>query len=288
MRPLDHLVLPVADLITARQRLSALGFTVAPDGLHPFGTGNCCVYFADQTFLEPLAIIDRDGYENAAAAGNRFVLGDRTFRDARGAEGFSAVVYGTADAASDHVAFAENGCSAGKMLDFSRSMVLPDGSSGVAGFRLAFAGADPAGGVFAFTCQRINVPPNGRTTLTDHDNGVLGIREAVFVHRHPHDVSSFLRVVTCGDATVSASGDGLSFASARLTVLTPAAFVDTYGLELHEDAGLTGGLIMFSVASMVELDTILTRAGIGYFRRGPLRLVPPLAGQGVAFAFSEV
>ena len=57
-KPLDHVVLPVADLGVARARLTALGFTVAPDGLHPFGTANCCVYLADGTFLEPLAVGD--------------------------------------------------------------------------------------------------------------------------------------------------------------------------------------------------------------------------------------
>eukprot|EP01133_Synstelium_polycarpum_P029511 gene29511-36177_t len=41
-RPVDHLVLPVVELDTARQRLEALGFTVAPSAQHPFGTENAC------------------------------------------------------------------------------------------------------------------------------------------------------------------------------------------------------------------------------------------------------
>ena len=39
-RPLDHLVLPVDTLTQARRRLSNLGFTVADDARHPFGTEN--------------------------------------------------------------------------------------------------------------------------------------------------------------------------------------------------------------------------------------------------------
>ena len=54
-RAIDHLVLPTDSLGVARARLSALGFTVAPDAQHPFGTGNCCVYLQDGTYLEPLA-----------------------------------------------------------------------------------------------------------------------------------------------------------------------------------------------------------------------------------------
>ena len=46
-RVLDHLVLPVIDIDVARSRYQSLGFTVAPDGRHPFGTENCCVFFED-------------------------------------------------------------------------------------------------------------------------------------------------------------------------------------------------------------------------------------------------
>ena len=57
-RALDHLVLPVPSLELARAHLDALGFTIAPQGTHPFGTINACVFFADGTFLEPLAVGD--------------------------------------------------------------------------------------------------------------------------------------------------------------------------------------------------------------------------------------
>jgi hypothetical protein len=288
MRPLDHLVLPVADLTTARKRFSELGFTVAHDGLHPFGTANCCLYFADQTFLEPLSIADRLTYEEAASAGNRFVLGDQAFRKALGDEGLSAVVYGTDDAAADHHAFIAAGWSAGDMLNFSRPMVFPDGSSQVARFQLAFAGAHAAGEVFAFTCQRINSPAGGRMALTIHDNGAVGIRDVVFVHADPQEAAAYLRVVTGEEAMVAKGGDGLSFTTARLTVLTPAAFIDTYGLEWHGKTGLTGGLVKFAVTSIAEFGARLTRAGIGHFMRGACLLVPSQAGQGVAFAFSEI
>src|SRR5690606_25434611 len=97
-RSIDHLVLPTADLEIARARLRALGFTVAPEGLHPFGTKNACVYFADDTFIEPLAIADDALADEAMAAGNVFVARDRAFRAARGEEGFSAVVLATEDA----------------------------------------------------------------------------------------------------------------------------------------------------------------------------------------------
>ncbi|MGC4025663.1 MAG: VOC family protein [Mesorhizobium sp.] len=82
--PLDHLVLPVANLDEAQRRYRALGFTVAPIGVHPFGTANCCIYLEDGTFIEPLAVADADAVAKAVEDGNGFVIGDRVFRDRAG------------------------------------------------------------------------------------------------------------------------------------------------------------------------------------------------------------
>ena len=99
---LDHLVMPTADLAVARARLNALGFTVAPEGVHPFGTANCCVYFPGGTFLEPLAVRDAEAVAAAIEGGNVFVARDRLFRAAQGDEGLSALVLATDDADADH------------------------------------------------------------------------------------------------------------------------------------------------------------------------------------------
>ena len=138
---LDHLVLPTHDLATARARLGALGFTVAPQGTHPFGTVNRCVYFADGTFIEPLAVGDAGAAGQAAAAGNAFVERDRAFRARNGEEGFSAVVFGTDDADADHARYKAAHISAGQRLDFSRPFVDASGRRDTVSFRLAFAAA---------------------------------------------------------------------------------------------------------------------------------------------------
>ena len=99
IHPLDHLVLPTRDLDVARARLTALGFVVAPTGIHPFGTENCCVFLADGTFLEPLAVGDEQAAMKAIAEGNVFVARDRIYRNSHGDEGFSAGAgYHNADA----------------------------------------------------------------------------------------------------------------------------------------------------------------------------------------------
>ena len=138
-RALDHLVLPVGSLAAARARLGSLGFTVAPDALHPFGTENACIFFRDGTYLEPLGVASRETCEAHALAGNVFVARDRAFRFRCGEDGLSAIVLKSADAAADHERFRKAGLSGGEPLEFSRPFKLADGTSAEASFRLAFA-----------------------------------------------------------------------------------------------------------------------------------------------------
>ena len=140
--PLDHVVLPVAELGVARARLTALGFTVAPDGVHPFGTANCCVYLPDGTFLEPLAIGDAEQASASARGGNVFTARDAAYRRDVGNDGFSALVLATGDAGADHAAFAKAGFSAGRSSSSRGLSSMRRAASDTASFRLAFA-ADP-------------------------------------------------------------------------------------------------------------------------------------------------
>ncbi len=65
---------------------------MAPRGIHPFGTINECVYFADGIFVEPLAIGQRETAEEASLKGNMFTARDAAYRFRRGQDGFSAML----------------------------------------------------------------------------------------------------------------------------------------------------------------------------------------------------
>jgi hypothetical protein len=286
-RPLDHLVLPVTDIATARARLSALGFTVAADGRHPFGTENCCLYFADKTFIEPLGVASAEECAGAIRAGNQFVARNAAFRFRRGNEGLSAIVMGASDADADHAAFRAEGLSGGDMLTFSRQMVFPDGSQAEAGFKLAFAADLRAPDFFAFSCQRINVPAADRSALERHANGVKGISKIVLSADDPHAFAAMMTTVS-GAAPASPDGD-LAFAlpSADIDILTPAALAATYGYELAAERGLFGEAIVFAVDSLAAAEALLEANSVTYHRKDASLIVPPRAGQGVLFAFSE-
>ena len=286
--PLDHLVLPVRDIATARARLSQLGFTVAADGRHPFGTENCCVYFRDGTFIEPLGVASQVECEAAIRAGNQFVARDRAFRFRNGSEGLSAIVMGSDDARADHELFRQSGISGGDMLEFSRPMRFPDGTEATAGFRLAFAADLRAPDFFAFTCQRINVPAADRSALETHANGARAIRRVLLHDTQPADFRAFLACVTRSEA-VAEDPEGMDIAASNATIriLNADGLMALDGETADPSRrGLSGKAVAFAVADVDATQRLFYDAGVSHTRYSDSLFVPHQPGQGVSFIFS--
>lgn len=272
-RPLDHVVLPTGDLALARDRLSALGFSVSPQGTHPFGTINCCVYLSDGTFLEPLAVGDRVAADKAVGEGNEFVARDRAFRDAHGEEGFSAVVFGTDDADADHAEFVAAGVSAGERLDFSRAFVDASGKSDVASFRLAFA-AQPSteADAFFFTCERANVPAVDRSALQAHANGASRVLAIELAAGNIAAASKLLATV----AGSSADDAGVALANAQLAIRNEP---NVSGIHLEA--------MVFAVADLAATKALLVERAVAHDLDSERLVVPAAPGQGATFIFEE-
>lgn len=288
-RPIDHLVLPVAELALARARLGELGFTVAPDARHPFGTENCCVFLADGSYLEPLGVASREECEAAALAGNAFVARDHTFRFRRGLEGLSAVAMASADAAADDARYRAAGLSGGEMLEFSRDMVLADGGRATGSFRLAFAADMRAPDFFFFASQRVVALPSDRAALETHDNGVVGLSEVVLSEQNPTDFQYLLQEAA-DEREVEALSFGMSVDTprGRLTVLNAAGLEGFYGIApAGGDRGLKGEAVVFRVADLSHCRRLLSERGVSFHNRDDRLLVPPAPGQGVLFVFGE-
>lgn len=286
-RSIDHLVLPTADLDVARARLDALGFTVAPEGLHPFGTKNVCVYFSDDTFLEALAVEDEALTEAAAGAGNVFVARDRAFRAARGQEGFSAVVLKSRDADEDHAGFLAAGVSAGPRLDFSRPYVDAEGVSREVSFRLAFAAPADVRETYFFTCERVDAPAGDRGALAIHTNGVKGLSQIVAVAGSPRSFETFL--ATLADRHPE-TGNGELVArtgNAAISVLSPGALTTRFRIAPPKTGALELAGIIFASVDLRRTSGALDAAGVTYHRVNDTIVVPPAPGQGAFFAFEE-
>ncbi|MDP2120036.1 MAG: VOC family protein [Hoeflea sp.] len=290
-RPLDHLVLPVEDLETARARHMSLGFTIAAEALHPFGTENACVFFADGTYLEPLAIAQREDCEEAARQGNVFVARDQAYRFRRSDTGFSAVVVGSRDATADHARFVRLGMSGGAMLEFSRPMTLPDGSEQTASFRLAFASDLRSPDFFGFAVERLNVPMSDRTALTTHANGVTGIAEIVLSEPNPTDFQYFIQELA-SNREVEANSFGMSVKldGAVITVYNKAGMETHLGVDTGEwrERGLLGRAVVYKVADLQALSALLLKNQVPVRQVAGKLVVDPAPGQGAYYCFEEI
>jgi hypothetical protein len=288
VRPIDHLVLPVAELARARARLTALGFTVAPEGLHPFGTANACIFLRDGTYLEPLAIANRRNAGLAAKRGNVFTDRDIAFRKSRNREGLSAIVAGTPDAGADDARFRERGLSAGGVLEFSRAIVLPDGQQSQGSFRLAFAADANAPDFFLFSCQRINAFPADRSELEHHINAVTGLSEVVLSAPSPADVAPLLETVFEAEAKADDAGLRLATANGRIRVVPEQELAAEFGLGADSRlTGLAGRAVIFKTANLAVTEITLAANDVAFIRREGRVLVSAAPGQGVLFGFEE-
>lgn len=289
-RPLDHLVLPVEDLDTARARHSALGFTVAADARHPFGTENACVFFADGTYLEPLGIAQREDCEEAARSGNVFVARDQAYRFRRSDNGFSALVVGSNDAGADHDRFVELGMSGGDMLTFSRPMKLPDGSEVTPSFKLSFAADLRAPDLFGFAVERINVPAADRSALTAHPNGVVGISEVILSEPNPTDFQYFIQELACNrEVDANSFGMSVELEGATITVFNKAGLETHLGIvDPSRERGLLGRAVVYQVQDLQALSALLLKNEVPVRQVAGRLIVDPAPGQGACYCFEEI
>ena len=287
--PLDHLVLPARSLDAVRSRMASMGFVVAPKGIHPFGTENACVFFADGTYLEPLAVGDERMAAQAVAAGNVFVARDRCYRERLGEEGFSAVVLGTGNADADHTRFVEAGLSAGDMLSFSRAFTDTNGKSDTASFKLAFAADKEARDAFLFACERVNPPKIDRAALQAHANGVTGIAEVIAVSDAPTARIELIATAAGSVAVRLAAGDeAVRLPNAMLRVVTPESYERHFGLATLPSPRLRFQAIVFSIRDRARALRALAADAIEYNMSGRDIVVAPAPGQGAAFIFREI
>jgi hypothetical protein len=291
-RDFDHFVLPVGVLAEARARFASLGFTVAADAKHPFGTENCCIFLADGTFIEPLAIADRELYDAAINAGNAFVTQDRRFR-ATGQHGFSQLVIKSEDAASDDAHYSAGAVSGGRLLDFSRHFTKADGTQGEVAFRLAFASPPQKAGAETnvmsagfFACEVRKAMPGGRGALVDHANGAKKSIAVIATAADPMAMDGFLEMFL---ETQSTAGTEVYYpaASAGLRVMQPDVFHGITGVEPPQTDTFCLAALVIGVVSLDELRIMVRQNNITHHEKPGWLIVPPAAGQPVTLMFQS-
>lgn len=286
-RPLDHLVMPVRTLAVARQRLGTLGFTVAPDAHHPFGTENACVFLSDGLYLEPLAIRDRAVAERTAAEGNVFTGRDLAFRAACGDDGFSGLVVASPDADGDHARFIAAGLSAGEILEFSRAALTADGQEVIARFRLAFAETGSPE-FLLFACERLNPLPADRAHLERHQNGAAGLRGVWLAADDPIAALPVLETVLETKAVTDAAGHAFQAQNGRVVLASRQGVANELGIDLPPSGGgLCGAAVVFATSDLAVTADCLAANDVAFEKRGTRIVVAAAPGQGAAFVFEE-
>ena len=287
-RPIDHLVLPVDSLKVARARYQALGFSVRENRQHPFGTANCCIFFANNTYLEPLAIADREKAEAAIIKGNIFVRRQDAFRFRHG-EGFAMLALASENADADQAAFAGQGFAGGPIYAFERKASLPDGSEALVSVRLAYAIDHRAPDAMMFACQHLNPQALRDPASCNHDNGALGVTGVYMAEANPADFQYYLEAAI-GQRAIRATSLGIEADTPNgiVAILTPEGIHALFGLS---NSLTTRGPRLFAFTlSVKDLDAVAKHfadQGIEHRRQAGRLIVDPAPGQGALIAFEQ-
>ncbi|WP_261845165.1 VOC family protein [Aliamphritea ceti] len=271
---IDHFVLVAGNLPDARQHYQQIGFNVAPDGIHPFGTYNANMYFRKGPMIETLSIENHIKYVEAIEAGNTFVKNDALFRAEHGDEGFSHIAMTSTDAELDHRSFQEHGISGGNIVSFSRQFEQPDGQMETVAVKLAFATHPKAQCGFYFTCQDIAVPEIDRSTLLKHENGALGVNHAISCSNEPLLYVDLLKELS-RSSEIHANKQKVKclFPNGSLSIITPEKLKQEFGISLstHGTSLQHKGLI-FTVADIKKTELFFIQNKI-VFKRHNERLI---------------
>ena len=161
---IDHPVIAVTDLDSARITYERLGFTVPPRGSHiEWGTGNLCIMFPHD-YLEMRGIIDA----------SRFTMHLDSHLDNFG-EGLMGVAFGTTDVESSCGETAKHGIDTGELRRLTRNFEHPEGWTQPSFQLFAPAAADIEGLMHVVVIQHLTPELIRRPDFLEHPNGCIGV-----------------------------------------------------------------------------------------------------------------
>lgn len=208
---LEHPLVVSDDLDALAERYRALGFAPTRKGYHPWGTGTQLVLFPDN-FIELMGIDDRRLIDTPSETGFRFGRFIAEQLDRR--EGIAMIALHSEDAAADAAAVTARGVEPDGLVNFRRTVTLPDGGKDEAVVSLAMLIDRQQPQLSHFICQQHRPEFVWVPEWMQHPNGALAIAQVVYAAAEPdahrqrfagiwgedalHDLSNGFRVATAG------------------------------------------------------------------------------------------
>ena len=283
VKGIAHIVILVSDLDASAKHFAALGFTLSPRGTHSphMGSANYTIILQDDYF-ELLGMIA----ETPRNASKREAL-------AKNGEGMSSIACRIGDAHGARAALAELGIATSDVMDFSRPLPLPDGSTGTAAFAVTtFEPREVPRGEM-FMCQHKTRDMVWRPELMTHANGAIALAGVVVASASPEETArGFARLfaarhVQGADNTFAVTtGDK----SATITCMTPAAITEYYaGMDAAKILRGDFAALQIAVDDIAKTQAHLQSKSIGFVknRSGKSVFVSPTDAGGTLMEFVQ-
>jgi len=273
----DHSVVGVLDLESARARYAGLGFTVTPRGRHiGWATANYCIMFP-RDYVELLGIVEPGAY----SAGLDSLLAER-------GEGVLKLALASDDADATHAFFERHSLANEPTRELARELELPEGTV-LPEFRLVHPAAAAMPGLAGFICQHLTPRLVWRKEWCIHRNTARRVRSYTILAEDPSALSEgWARIFGTGAVRCDSGRLSVETGTARLDFRRrddlPAAFADA-GLPRPAD-GIVFGMTV-EVTDLVEVATCLAEAGAACTRTDEGMTVFPESACGVAISFAE-
>jgi glyoxalase-like protein len=278
VRGINHFVLTARSLDAISAAYERLGFTLAPRGQHPFGTGNVVIqlhgnYIELLSVTRPQDVPEHSEERFSFAAFNRDYLARH--------EGFSMTAFGTPDAVADRNAWSAEGLKTYEPVEFSRMAKLPSGEETRIGFVIAFARSPAAPWLGLFTCQHFRPDYYEQPQYQAHANTALTVSDVWISGDGALETVDYVAKLARAAAPKS-DGARIIFETptGALILAEPRAFEDAFGVTSPngEDGPHLAGLT-------VKCRDIGYVSNLGLATCGRRHVVSPETAFGTALAF---
>jgi len=282
---LDHCIFPVASLEEIKGLMQSLGFTLAPRAEHPFGTANICLFLPDTFYIEFLGVHDQSLYARALQDNQPFIRDIDGWYQRNGHAGFAGLAFTSQDGYADLARFKAAGIAREPIGEFSRLFTLADGTTDMASFRTVHTHLPIMPEIFCFTCQHVRVPQGDRAAFGQHVNGVYGGKKIIIGAPEPLRLRpSLTKLLDSPPSLAVPDVLGFTLPNIELIVLTPAALMEAYGIEIKLSTPRLIGLVLVT-NSLEKLAQQWAENNITHHKHGTTFIHPLFEGGEVFLGF---